>query len=108
MSRFRFQPKEAEYRRTIQPYVAKLQPMFFRASRNAGWPNDRQTRIAANPMPLPAMNPGRKPLRLLYAGTALLILILATMNAAVVLHLRESELLSQEDQLRNLSGIMAQ
>jgi diguanylate cyclase (GGDEF)-like protein len=59
-------------------------------------------------MPLPTMNPGRKPLRLLYAGTALLILILATTNAAVILHLRESELLSQEDQLRNLSGIMGE
>ena len=59
-------------------------------------------------MPLPATNTGRTPLRLLYSGTALLILILTTVNVAVILNLRESELLSQEGQLNNLGGIMAE
>jgi diguanylate cyclase (GGDEF)-like protein len=45
---------------------------------------------------------------MLYAGTAFLILILLTTNAAVILHLRTTELLSQEDQLKNLSLIMAE
>jgi diguanylate cyclase (GGDEF)-like protein len=48
------------------------------------------------------------PLRLLYTGTALLILVLLATNAAVILHLRESELLYQEGQLKNLSLIMAE
>jgi diguanylate cyclase (GGDEF)-like protein len=44
----------------------------------------------------------------LYVGTALLILVLLATHAAVILHIRESELLHQEDQLKNLSLILAE
>jgi diguanylate cyclase (GGDEF)-like protein len=54
------------------------------------------------------VNPRQTPLRMLYAGTTFLILILVMTNAAVILHLRESELLSQEGQLKDLSLIMAE
>jgi diguanylate cyclase (GGDEF)-like protein len=50
----------------------------------------------------------RAPLRLLYACTALLILVLFATNAAVIWHLRNSELLDQENQLKNLSLILAE
>jgi signal transduction histidine kinase len=50
----------------------------------------------------------RRPLRLLYAGTALVILVLLATNAAVILHLRASELLDQENQLTNLSLTLAE
>jgi diguanylate cyclase (GGDEF)-like protein/PAS domain S-box-containing protein len=61
-------------------------------------------------MASPALNPrsAAAPLRLLYTGTALLILVLLATNAAVILHLRESELLQEEGQLTNLSLIMAE
>ena len=54
------------------------------------------------------MNLRLSPLGLLYAGTALLILVLATTNAAVILHLRETGLVSQEEGVANLSLIMAE
>ena len=54
------------------------------------------------------VNPRQTPLRMLYAGTAFLIVILVMTNAAVILHLRASELLSQEDQLKDLSLIIAE
>jgi diguanylate cyclase (GGDEF)-like protein len=50
----------------------------------------------------------RGPLRLLYLCTALLILVLLATNAAVIWHLRESELLDQGNQLKNLSLILAE
>jgi diguanylate cyclase (GGDEF)-like protein len=53
------------------------------------------------------VNP-RSPLRLLYACTALLILVLLATNGAVILHLRKTELLEQETQLNNLSLILAE
>jgi signal transduction histidine kinase len=50
----------------------------------------------------------RRPLRRLYACTALLIVLLLATNAAIILHLRESELLDQESQLTNLSLTLAE
>jgi signal transduction histidine kinase len=50
-----------------------------------------------------ASTPRPAPLRLIYSCAALLILTLLATNVAVMLHLRESELLDQEDQLKNLS-----
>ena len=50
---------------------------------------------AAKPMLSLATNPRHAPLRLLFAGMALLILMLLATNAAVILSLRESELLDQ-------------
>src|SRR5277367_7199862 len=54
------------------------------------------------------VNSRAAPLRLLYACTALLILVLLATNGAVILHLRNSELLEQETQLNNLSLILAE
>jgi hypothetical protein len=54
------------------------------------------------------VNSRAAPLRLLYACTALLILVLLATNGAVILHLRKSELLEQETQLNNLSLILAE
>jgi len=62
--------------------------------------------IATNPLTTPT--PRHAQLRLLYAGTILLIVVLLGTNAAVVLHLRKSELLHEEDQLKNLSLILAE
>jgi hypothetical protein len=59
-------------------------------------------------MPLLASHRRHAPLRLLYAGTALLILVLLAVNAAVILHLRESELLYEESQLKNLGLTLAE
>jgi diguanylate cyclase (GGDEF)-like protein len=59
-------------------------------------------------MPSPAAKPRHTTLRLLYTGTALLILVLLATNAAVILHLRESELLDAERQLKSHSLIMAE
>jgi diguanylate cyclase (GGDEF)-like protein len=64
--------------------------------------------LAEKPPPLRAIGLRRAPLRLLYAGTALLILVLLATNGAVILHLRKSELLDQESQLKNLSLILAE
>jgi signal transduction histidine kinase len=47
-------------------------------------------------------------LRPLYGCTALLILVLLATNAAILLKLRESEMLDQEQQLRNLSLTLAE
>jgi Diguanylate cyclase, GGDEF domain/Cache domain len=60
------------------------------------------------PNPLVAMNPRRVPLRLFYAGIALLILVLLAANAAVLVHFRETDLLHAEDQLKTLSLILAE
>jgi diguanylate cyclase (GGDEF)-like protein len=54
------------------------------------------------------VNSRAAPLRLLYACTALLIVVLLATNGAVILHLRKSELLEQETQLNNLSLILAE
>jgi signal transduction histidine kinase len=59
-------------------------------------------------MPLLASHRRHAPLRLLYAGTALLILVLLAVNAAVILHLRESELLYEESQLKNVGLTLAE
>jgi signal transduction histidine kinase len=48
------------------------------------------------------------PTRLLYACAALLILVLLATNAAVILHLRESAMLEEEKQLKNLSLTLAE
>jgi diguanylate cyclase (GGDEF)-like protein len=64
--------------------------------------------VAEKPTPSRTVNPRPAPLRLLYACTALLIVVLLATNAAVILHLRKSELLDQENQLKNLSLIMAE
>src|ERR1700690_4123812 len=61
-------------------------------------------------MPLVTLtsNPRYPPRRLLYAGTALLILVVLATNAAVILHLRDMELLDQENQLKTLSLTLAE
>jgi diguanylate cyclase (GGDEF)-like protein len=59
-------------------------------------------------MPSPAAKPHHATLRLLYTGTALLILVLLATNAAVILHIRHSELLDVERQLKSHSLIMAE
>jgi diguanylate cyclase (GGDEF)-like protein len=56
---------------------------------------------------LGAANP-RGSLRLLYAGAALLILLLLATNAAVIWHFRESELLDEVRQQENLSLILTE
>ena len=48
------------------------------------------------------------PPRLLYACTALLVLVLIATNAAFVLNLREAELLDEEDRLSTISLILAE
>jgi len=53
-------------------------------------------------------NPRNAPVRLLYACTALLILVLLATNAAVIWHLRESELRREEDQMATFSLILAE
>jgi len=54
------------------------------------------------------VTPRPAPLRLLYIGTVLLILTLLATNAAVILHLRNSELSDETGQLENLSLILAE
>jgi diguanylate cyclase (GGDEF)-like protein len=54
------------------------------------------------------MNSRNSPVRLLYACTGLLILVLLTTNAAVILHLREHELLHEQDQMATFSLILAE
>ncbi|HEX3498015.1 MAG TPA: ATP-binding protein, partial [Stellaceae bacterium] len=49
-----------------------------------------------------------RPLLRLYACTGLLIVLLLATNAAIIMHLRESELLDQEGELRNLSLTLAE
>ncbi len=51
---------------------------------------------------------GPRPLRLLYACTTLVILVLLATNAAIILHLLESTLLGEENQLKNLSLTLAE
>jgi signal transduction histidine kinase len=53
-------------------------------------------------------SPGRRPLRLLYSCTALLILVLLATNAAIILQLRESELRDEESQLETLALTLAE
>ena len=48
------------------------------------------------------------PTRLVYAGTALLILVLLAANAAVITQLRESELQHEENHLKNLALTLAE
>ncbi|MBV8654231.1 MAG: hypothetical protein JO255_22415 [Alphaproteobacteria bacterium] len=55
-----------------------------------------------------ASTPRYAPQRLIYACTALLILLLLGTNAAVILHLRESTLIDQESELGNLSLTLAE
>jgi diguanylate cyclase (GGDEF)-like protein len=62
----------------------------------------------AKTMPMLAEKPRHASLRVLYIGTAILILVLVVATAAVVLHLRKTELVDQENQLKNLSLILAE
>jgi diguanylate cyclase (GGDEF)-like protein len=64
--------------------------------------------MAANTSPPPAPKPLRTPLRLLFIGTSVLILLLLTSNAALVLNLREAELLDEEERLSTISLILAE
>jgi signal transduction histidine kinase len=59
-------------------------------------------------VPLRASNPRSAPRRLLYACTALVIVVLLATNAAVILYLREAELAGEEDQLRRISLTLAE
>jgi hypothetical protein len=59
-------------------------------------------------MPLLAEKPRHASLRVLYIGTAILILVLLAGTATVLLHLRKTEVRDQENQLRNLSLILAE
>src|SRR5712691_3465788 len=56
----------------------------------------------------PASSPHPAPLRLLYAGAVLPILVLLATSATVVVRLRESALLDEEGDQKNLSLIMAE
>jgi len=67
----------------------------------------QEVRLVGEQNSLVERMPQRAP-RLLYAGAVILIVILMATNVAVILHLRESELLYQEAQLKNLSLIMAE
>src|SRR5580700_5755964 len=62
----------------------------------------------AKTMPLLAEKPRHASLRVLYIGTAILILVLLAGTATVLLHLRETEVRDQENQLKNLSLILAE
>jgi GGDEF domain-containing protein len=64
--------------------------------------------MAANQMPSPTSKPCHTPLRLIYACTALLVLVLLATNTAAILYLRESALLEGENQLKTLSLILAE
>jgi len=64
--------------------------------------------MVADPKPLSTAKRRPTPLRLLYVGIALVVLLLIASNAAVILYLRESDLLQQEDRLKNLSLILAE
>jgi diguanylate cyclase (GGDEF)-like protein len=59
-------------------------------------------------MPPLASKPRRTPLRLLYIGTLVVVLLLLTTNAAFVLNLREAELLDEEERLKTISLILAE
>ena len=59
-------------------------------------------------MPLIALSPRHAPVRLLYACTGLLILVLLAMNVAVILHLRERELHRKDDKMAIFSLILAE
>src|ERR1051326_5570228 len=55
------------------------------------------------------MSDSRVPrLNFLYAGAALLILVLLATNAAVILHLRSSEIGDQKEHQKNLSLILSE
>jgi signal transduction histidine kinase len=69
---------------------------------------EKAIRPAATSMPSHAAKRRRAPLRLLYVGTAILILLLLAINAAVILHLRESALRDAEEHLTTLSLILAE
>jgi len=59
-------------------------------------------------MPTPDSNNRPAALRLLFACTALLILVVLATNAAVIVRLRDSELVEEEKQLQNLSLNLAE
>jgi len=59
-------------------------------------------------MPSRAPNPHNAPLLLLYACTAVIVLVLVAMNIGVIVHLRDSELRREEEQLKNLSLTLAE
>lgn len=69
---------------------------------------DGPTLPAAKPMPALGPKPRHAALRLIYAGTALLILLVLATNAIVIARLRANELLHQEEQLKSLSLILAE
>jgi signal transduction histidine kinase len=64
-------------------------------------PSAKSESIRASP-------PHAGPVRRLYIGSALLILLLLAVNTATILNLRESELLDQETQLKNLSLVLGE
>jgi diguanylate cyclase (GGDEF)-like protein len=63
--------------------------------------------MAANTT-LPAAKPRRTPLRLLYIGISVLILLLLTTNAAFILNLRKTALLNEEERLSTISLFLAE
>ena len=65
-------------------------------------------RPAAKSADSPAAKRRYTPQRLLYVGTAVLILLLLATNFAVILHLRESALRNEEGYLKTLSLILAE
>jgi diguanylate cyclase (GGDEF)-like protein len=64
--------------------------------------------MAATPVPSPASRARHVPVRLVYLGTALLILVLLATNAIVIWHLRENELRYEEARLQSLSLTLAE
>src|SRR5580704_2244604 len=76
---------------------------------HATWPSsDAATLQIAKTTQLLAEKPRQASLRVLYIGTAVLILVLLAGTATVLLHLRKTEVRDQENQLRNLSLILAE
>src|SRR4029077_15799817 len=92
----------------------RMASRISRSPRYSSLPPTRQTEkppektMAANTMPSSTSKPRLTPLRLLYIGTSVLILLLLTMNAALLLNLREDELLDEEDRLSTISLILAE
>jgi signal transduction histidine kinase len=87
----------------------------------SAWPRRRRGKVpaalvaqeqtiltAVTPIRSSASKPRHASLRLLYIGTGLLILLLLAINAGVIAHLRESELLDVEGQMKSLSLILAE
>ena len=65
-------------------------------------------RLDHTPMRIIASDARRPPLRMLYFGAALLILVLLATSAAVILHIREVQLRHEESDLKNISLTLAE